>query len=82
MSDEKYKYKVLRFDDSVRRFDDSGNKENKVRPVEWISGEQFEETLNHYAHYGWRVVSNGGAGEGTQGHSTLSYVVIMEKRVS
>ena len=67
MSDEKYEYVVIEYNPD--------NTDTRYNPT-------LQAQIDHLAKQGFRVVSSGGAGQGTQGYSSFYFTVIMERRVS
>lgn len=56
--------------------------EYKVCKVKDDYIDSLESEINHYAKQGWRIVSSGGAGAGSDYGHNETFFVIMERRVS
>ena len=68
MSDEKYEYVVIEYDPAVDNYN------NRNPPL--------QERIDKLAKQGFRVVSSGGAGQGSDYGASVEWIVIMERRVS
>ena len=54
----------------------------EYNPDNTVTRYNLQAQIDHLAKQGFRVVSSGGAGQGTQGYSSFYFTVIMERRVS